>query len=234
MNFICLHGFGVRGNFWDPLIPELSKLSEQNIIAPDLDFSTIDSAINSSRKSIINNQDKVSVIIGHSLGAILALRQELVNLDNKNIYLILLGCGMPIKMHSIVTGITRIIMKYGYLLPDHFWQSSFFSSITPQDIQDKFFSKVVKESNVFINELTSKNNDLLNFLENIDRSLPRTLFITGAKDRLTTTDRTVALANKLAATCISIDNAGHNDLIYSELIRKKVVKEIISFLGIKL
>ncbi len=234
MNFICLHGFGVRGNFWDPLIPELSKLSEQNIIAPDLDFSTIDSAINSSRKSIINNQDKVSVIIGHSLGAILALRQELVNLDNKNIYLILLGCGMPIKMHSIVTGITRIIMKYGYLLPDHFWQSSFFSSITPQDIQDKFFSKVVKESNVFINELTSKNNDLLNFLENIDRSLPRTLFITGAKDRLTTTDRTVALANKLDATFISIDNAGHNDLIYSELIRKKVVKEIISFLGIKL
>ena len=234
MNFICLHGFGVRGNFWDPLIPELSKLSEQNIIAPDLDFSTIDSAINSSRKSIINNQDKVSVIIGHSLGAILALRQELVNLDNKNIYLILLGCGMPIKMHSIVTGITRIIMKYGYLLPDHFWQSSFFSSITPQDIQDKFFSKVVKESNVFINELTSKNNDLLNFLENIDRSLPRTLFITGAKDRLTTTDRTVALANKLDATFISIDNAGHNDLIYSELVRKKVVKEIISFLGIKL
>ena len=234
MNFICLHGFGVRGNFWDPLIPELSKLSEQNIIAPDLDFSTIDSAINSSRKSIINNQAKVSVIIGHSLGAILALRQELVNLDNKNIYLILLGCGMPIKMHSIVTGITRIIMKYGYLLPDHFWQSSFFSSITPQDIQDKFFSKVVKESNVFINELTSKNNDLLNFLENIDRSLPRTLFITGAKDRLTTTDRTVALANKLDATFISIDNAGHNDLIYSELIRKKVVKEIISFLGIKL
>ena len=234
MNFICLHGFGVRGNFWDPLIPELSKLSEQNIIAPDLDFSTIDSAINSSRKSIINNQDKVSVIIGHSLGAVLALRQELVNLDNKNIYLILLGCGMPIKMHSIVTGITRIIMKYGYLLPDHFWQSSFFSSITPQDIQDKFFSKVVKESNVFINELTSKNNDLLNFLENIDRSLPRTLFITGAKDRLTTTDRTVALANKLDATFISIDNAGHNDLIYSELIRKKVVKEIISFLGIKL
>ena len=234
MNFICLHGFGVRGNFWDPLIPELSKLSEQNINAPDLDFSTIDSAINSSRKSIINNQDKVSVIIGHSLGAILALRQELVNLDNKNIYLILLGCGMPIKMHSIVTGITRIIMKYGYLLPDHFWQSSFFSSITPQDIQDKFFSKVVKESNVFINELTSKNNDLLNFLENIDRSLPRTLFITGAKDRLTTTDRTVALANKLDATFISIDNAGHNDLIYSELIRKKVVKEIISFLGIKL
>ena len=216
------------------MIPELSKLSEQNIIAPDLDFSTIDSAINSSRKSIINNQDKVSVIIGHSLGAILALRQELVNLDNKNIYLILLGCGMPIKMHSIVTGITRIIMKYGYLLPDHFWQSSFFSSITPQDIQDKFFSKVVKESNVFINELTSKNNDLLNFLENIDRSLPRTLFITGAKDRLTTTDRTVALANKLDATFISIDNAGHNDLIYSELIRKKVVKEIISFLGIKL
>ena len=234
MNFICLHGFGVRGNFWDPLIPELSKLSEQNIIAPDLDFSTIDSAINSSRKSIINNQDKVSVIIGHSLGAVLALRQELVNLDNKNIYLILLGCGMPIKMHSIVTGITRIIMKYGYLLPDHFWQSSFFSSITPQDIQDKFFSKVVKESNAFINELTSKNNDLLNFLENIDRSLPRTLFITGAKDRLTTTDRTVALANKLDATFISIDNAGHNDLIYSELIRKKVVKEIISFLGIKL
>ena len=234
MNFICLHGFGVRGNFWDPLIPELSKLSEQNIIAPDLDFSTIDSAINSSRKSIINNQDKVSVIIGHSLGAVLALRQELVNLDNKNIYLILLGCGMPIKMHSIVTGITRIIMKYGYLLPDHFWQSSFFSSITPQDIQDQFFSKVVKESNVFINELTSKNNDLLNFLENIDRSLPRTLFITGAKDRLTTTDRTVALANKLDATFISIDNAGHNDLIYSELIRKKVVKEIISFLGIKL
>ena len=234
MNFICLHGFGVRGNFWDPLIPELSKLSEQNIIAPDLDFSTIDSAINSSRKSIINNQDKVSVIIGHSLGAILALRQELVNLDNKNIYLILLGCGMPIKMHSIVTGITRIIMKYGYLLPDHFWQSSFFSSITPQDIQDKFFSKVVKESNVFINELTSKNNDLLNFLENIDRSLPRTLFITGAKDRLTTTDRTVALANNLDDTFISIDNAGHNDLIYSELIRKKVVKEIISFLGIKL
>ena len=167
MNFICLHGFGVRGNFWDPLIPELSKLSEQNIIAPDLDFSTIDSAINSSRKSIINNQDKVSVIIGHSLGAVLALRQELVNLDNKNIYLILLGCGMPIKMHSIVTGITRIIMKYGYLLPDHFWQSSFFSSITPQDIQDKFFSKVVKESNTFINELTSKNNYLLNFLENI-------------------------------------------------------------------
>ena len=234
MNFICLHGFGVRGNFWDPLIPELSKLSEQNIIAPDLDFSTIDSAINSSRKSIINNQDKVSVIIGHSLGAVLALRQELVNLDNKNIYLILLGCGMPIKMHSIVTGITRIIMKYGYLLPDHFWQSSFFSSITPQDIQDKFFSKVVKESNVFINEQTSKNNDLLNFLEIIDRSLPRTLFITGAKDRLTTTDRTVALANKLDATFISIDNAGHNDLIYSELIRKKVVKEIISFLGIKL
>ena len=234
MNFICLHGFGVRGNFWDPLIPELSKLSEQNIIAPDLDFSTIDSAINSSRKSIINNQDKVSVIIGHSLGAVLALRQELVNLDKKNIYLILLGCGMPIKMHSIVTGITRIIMKYGYLLPDHFWQSSFFSSITPQDIQDQFFSKVVKESNVFINELTSKNNDLLNFLENIDRSLPRTLFITGAKDRLTTTDRTVALANKLDATFISIDNAGHNDLIYSELIRKKVVKEIISFLGIKL
>ena len=234
MNFICLHGFGVRGNFWDPLIPELSKLSEQNIIAPDLDFSTIDSAINSSRKSIINNQDKVSVIIGHSLGAILALRQELVNLDNKNIYLILLGCGMPIKMHSIVTGITRIIMKYGYLLPDHFWQSSIISSITPQDIQDKFFSKVVKESNAFINELTSKNNDLLNFLENIDRSLPRTLFITGAKDRLTTTDRTVALANKLDATFISIDNAGHNDLIYSELIRKKVVKEIISFLGIKL
>ena len=125
-------------------------------------------------------------------------------------------------------------MKYGYLLPDHFWQPSFFSPITPQDIQDKFFSKVVKESNTFINELTSKNNYLLNFLENIERSFPRTLFITGTKDRLTTTDRTVALANKLNASFISIDNAGHNDLIYSESVRKKVVKEIISFLGINL
>ena len=234
MKFICLHGFGVRGNFWDPLIPELSKLSEKNVIAPDLDFSTIDSAINSSRNSIINNQDNVSVIIGHSLGAVLALRQESVILDNENIYLILLGCGLPMKMNSIVIAITRMIMKYGYLLPDHFWQPSFFSPITPQDIQDKFFSKVVKESNTFINELTSKNNYLLNFLENIERSFPRTLFITGTKDRLTTTERTVALANKLNATFISIDNAGHNDLIYSESVRKKVVKEIISFLGINL
>ncbi|MFL3050207.1 MAG: alpha/beta hydrolase [Candidatus Neomarinimicrobiota bacterium] len=234
MKFICLHGFGVRGNFWDPLIPELSKLSEKNVIAPDLDFSTIDSAINSSRNSIINNQDNVSVIIGHSLGAVLALRQELVILDNENIYLILLGCGLPMKMNSIVIAITRMIMKYGYLLPDHFWQPRFFSPITPQDIQDKFFSKVVKESNTFINELTSKNNYLLNFLENIERSFPRTLFITGTKDSLTTTERTVALANKLNATFISIDNAGHNDLIYSESVRKKVVKEIISFLGINL
>ena len=57
MKFIYLYRFGVRGNFWNSLIPEPSKLSGGSVITPDLDFSTVDSSIKCYKNEMIQTQE---------------------------------------------------------------------------------------------------------------------------------------------------------------------------------
>ena len=102
-HFIFFHGIGIRSPFWNSIVPILDKKSV-NYSLIDLDFSSLDSAFESSItsvKDIIQKYpDRDIVIVGHSLGGLFAtyVAQTLGDDIHK---LILVASGVAPKQISV-------------------------------------------------------------------------------------------------------------------------------------
>ena len=71
---VCLHGFGVRGYFWEVIRPHFEAMYER-VLTPDLDMSTLEVMLESGRRLVGDAaaEDEAPVaVVGHSLGGVVA------------------------------------------------------------------------------------------------------------------------------------------------------------------
>lgn len=232
---VMLHGFGVRGFFWDPYIHSNLQNKFHQIFAPDLDFTTIEVAIKSTKQLVIDYHQRYGnmgpiFILGHSLGGILAaiLAKEL----GPNIIEKIVIMASPYGEYSSSErniNIQRWFIKHDWLLPGFLTRRVFFTKKTPKKIQKALWKKTVKESNEFIDQIITKK---MFHTELFSEPLKQESFvIAGKHDKSVKIDQTIKFAKVLGSKTKIYENVGHNDLVYAPNIATKVIEDIIQFLS---
>jgi pimeloyl-ACP methyl ester carboxylesterase len=149
---LCLHGFGVRGWFFDPIRDHFGD--KRSIFTPDLYERTISGRLDQAvdeLTSITSSKNK-AIVMGHSLGGVIG--SILASKYPKKIAgLVLLATPHDgRKGNRISLGIQKFFVKR-QLIPDSLAMGLFFSNITPEEVQKAFFEKVVPEPPALIDEI---------------------------------------------------------------------------------
>ena len=231
---IMLHGFGVRGFFWDPYKRSSLEHKFHQVFAPDLDFTNIEVAIESTKRLIQNYYEKYGklgpiFVIGHSLGGILAsiAAKDLGIEVIKKVILMATPFGENNASKRSI-GFQRWLIKNDWLLPGFLTRPRFFTKKTPKKIQKDLWKKVVKENNEMIDHIISSkwfHTEL--FLKPLQQE---TLIIASRDDKVVNIEQAEAFAKVLRAKTKIYEKVGHDDLIYAPNVAKKVIEDIIEFL----
>ena len=59
MKIVCLHGFGVRGFYWEPLLQTSLNRKPFQLLPPDLDFTTLETAFVSAVERVQQEKEPV-------------------------------------------------------------------------------------------------------------------------------------------------------------------------------
>jgi len=247
-HFIFFHGIGIRSPFWNSIVPILDKKSV-NYSLIDLDFSSLDSAFESSItsvKDIIQKYpDRDIVIVGHSLGGLFAtyVAQTLGDDIHK---LILVASGVAPKQISVkaiqqkqinklykwVKKLGIQIMFKGYL-PDWLTQSMFFTKNTPKEAQMKLWRDSVREKQSFLMEYFQSKTIWNDYFKRVHFSGPdNVLIIICDKDKLVPKHASIYLKDHLNGSFKVYEDCGHNDIVTSDKFNKKFVNDIVVFSSI--
>ena len=229
---ILLHGFGVRGFFWDPFIHGPMDGKFHQMFAPDLDFTNINIAISSTIdtvKTIVNKYKSLGPIylVGHSLGSILAAlcAQELGPVISK-VILIAPPFGDNYTSQRILK-LQRWLIQHE-LLPGFITRPSFFTIKTPKKVQKNLWKNVIPESPELIQSVITNH---WFHTEKINTIFPMpTLIIASKKDKVVPFVQSEALAKKIGAEFWLLDDAGHDDFVYAPNIASRVIDKIVLFL----
>jgi pimeloyl-ACP methyl ester carboxylesterase len=143
---VLLHGYGVRGYIWGPMQAALhDRLGP--VATPDLEAPNITDLLNKAKARIRRHSlecDKPVVVVGHSLGAVLAavaardLGPDIVSA------VILLS--PPFGEREYVPGKLLIFLLRHRLIPPILLRPRFFSSLTPRTTKRAVFKAAVRES----------------------------------------------------------------------------------------
>jgi pimeloyl-[acyl-carrier protein] methyl ester esterase len=150
---LCLHGFGVRGWFFDPIRSHFKQ--ERTISTPDLYERTISGRLAQAVEELtsISASTKSKVIVmGHSLGGVIG--SILASKFPKKIAgLVLIATPFDGRGgNRLSIGIQKFLVKR-QLIPDSLAMGLFFSNVTAKETQKAFFEKVVPEPPALIDEI---------------------------------------------------------------------------------
>lgn len=227
---MLLHGFGVRGFFWDQVRPQLQK-SFDRVLSPDLDTRDITTLIDTTKELIESRsrEDGAPVsLAGHSLGGILAaiaardLGPEVV----EQIAVVASPYG---ERRNVPGPVIRFLLKH-HLIPDFFTRPQFFSEHTPKELQKELFDQAVDESPELMALAFQKrwfHTDF--FTEALQQP---TLVIYSEDDRVIRPLESQKFARVLGAeTRVFPKERGvaHDDLLVSPTIAREVADWIITF-----
>jgi predicted alpha/beta hydrolase family esterase len=231
---IMLHGFGVRGFFWDPYKHSDLQNKFHHIFTPDLNFKNIKTAVESTRDTVSFYHDKYGklgpfYLVGHSLGGILAaiLAKELGPEVISKIVLIASPYGESRSSERSIK-IQRWLIKHDRLLPGFLTRPAFFTKKTPKNIQKTLWNKTVKETPEFIDEIISQkyfHTDL--FTQPL---VQKALVIASKHDKTVNIEQAETFAKVLGADTKIYEKVGHNDLVYAPNVASKVIQDINDFL----
>ena len=231
---ILLHGFGVRGFFWEPYKRSTLETKFHHIFTPDLDFTTLESAITSSREYVRQIVDKYGgagpiFLVGHSLGGILAVlaAQELGASAVKKVIVIASPYGEN-KIGDTTLKIQRWLVKHDWLLPGFITRPRFFTKKTPKKIQKDLWKKVVKETDEFIDAVLTKrwfHTDIIK-----EPLQQESMVIASKHDKVVPFGQAENFAKAIGAKFVAYEKVGHNDFVYAPKVASKVVDQIITFL----
>ena len=244
-HFIFFHGVGIRSHFWDTIIPKLEKESLQYSLV-DLDFSSLDNALESSISSVREIMNKYPerniVLVGHSLGGLFAIfvAQQLGDAIHK---LIIVNTGLAPKRVAMkamqqmqINRLSKFFKKMGMRmlfsgqLPKWLTRSLFFTSDTSDEVQLQLSKYKVRESRSFLMEHFNSKKMWNSHLNRIHFSGPdNVLSIFGSKDKTTPKRAFMYLVKKLNASHHIYHGSGHNDIITAEKYNGKFVEDIILF-----
>ncbi|MFP4509218.1 MAG: alpha/beta hydrolase [Spirochaetaceae bacterium] len=231
---ICLHGYGVRSFFWEPILPELRDMFP-DVITPDLQMKTIDTLLATTCTAI---QEKARldgvplVLLGHSLGGIVAAlcAQELGPSIVGSVIII----ASPYGTRETVPGpFARFLLATG-LIPDALVRPRFFSPATPVADQKYVFAQAVPESSAMRQTILQRK---WFHTDAFGQPLRQpALVIASTEDRIVPSAESRQFAEVLGATYTEFDarhNVGHDDFVWAPDIAAQVMQHIQSFLGVR-
>jgi len=225
----CLHGFGVRSWFFDPLKSHFAQ--ERLVVAPDLYESTISGRVKQALAALDNllrSGENPPVIVGHSLGGVIG---SIIASKVKTITgLILLATPFDGRKGSkLLLNLQRFLIKRN-LIPNRLAMSWFFSDLTPKKTQKAFFEKVVPEPSTLIDETFLPTLPHVEILPQI--RIP-TLCIGSRDDKIVNFHQMEKTTNLIPnATLWLMDDLNHSELIHGpSIVTKPLFDKIEAFLA---
>lgn len=215
---LFLHGYGVRGWFWEALAAELSG-SFDPVLAPDLDMTDLAAMISSARSHLASAPG--ALVVGHSLGASIAARlvapsgagsssgggsaPQAGPLRAAGAVLI----APPAQGRSKTTpGVLRFLLKH-HLVPDILIRPRFFSQ-TPTRAAKAVFARAERETPQ-LQAAVFRGDAVDPRLEPPDCPV---LVLASEGDRIIPAFESRAVAQRLGARLHlfrSVERVGHND-----------------------
>lgn len=233
-SIICLHGYGVRSFFWEPLLP-LLRQHVPDVITPDLQMQNIDTLLDTTCEAVREKaklDGQPVVLIGHSLGGIVAAlcAQELGPTLVGNIIVI----ASPYGTRDSVPGpLMRLLLKLR-LIPDALARPRFFSRSTPLEDQKYLFARAVPESAELQSEIFKRT---WFHTDRFPKPLHQpSLVIASSEDRIVPSAESRQFAAVLGAQYVEFDatqDVGHNDFVWAPDVADKMMLHIRRFLGLR-
>ena len=206
---ICIHGYGVRGFFWQEFALQAKQFFPE-IICPNLRMETIESTIQEIIEIGKNQAGKPYILVGHSLGGVLSAlaAQNLVGTG----LLAWVGLACPFGFRGNATPAWLRFLLFHKLIPKFLIRRRFFGKSVPAQAQKELFSRVVKENEIFqrlINTSPWFHNNRIKPLPSIAM-----VAIASQADRIVSSEQSAAMAQAMAARFINfpkILGIGHDD-----------------------
>jgi alpha-beta hydrolase superfamily lysophospholipase len=227
---LCLHGFGVRGYFWEVIKPHLEGVYER-VLTPNLQMDTIETVLESGRRLAQEaaGEDGAPVaIIGHSLGGVVAAlaARDLGPPAVDRVVLVAPPFGEAAEPPGAVL---RFLLRHK-LIPDFLTRPQFFSSQTPARIQKSMFKRAVDESD----ELKSLIFQPKRFhTELFDAPLPvPSLVVASEADRVVPARESLEFAERIGAATEVYEarrTVGHDDFTCAPNIAEELARRVRRF-----
>ncbi|MFO8064669.1 MAG: alpha/beta fold hydrolase [Spirochaetota bacterium] len=227
---VCLHGFGVRGYFWEIIVPHL-QTHYQRVLTPDLQMDTLETLLANGRDIVehAHGEEGAPVaVVGHSLGAVvgaLTARDLGPGIVDRAVLI-----APPFGERAEVPGpLVRFLLAHK-LIPDFVTRPRFFTKHTPLDIQKSIFSRAVDESAELQSLLFTERRFHTDLFDG-PLSVP-SLIIASDADRIVPARESRAFAERINASLTVYPrhrNIGHDDLTCSPTIAAEVSQRIMEF-----
>ncbi|MFW5995075.1 MAG: alpha/beta fold hydrolase [Spirochaetia bacterium] len=230
-SLICLHGYGVRGFFWNPVRDQLEREFPE-LLTPDLPMNSLEHLVENT-KLIISSKSRLDrapvSLIGHSLGGVLAAlsARELGPRVVRKVIII----GSPFGERSELPGVlVRFLVRSG-LMPDFLIRPKLFSAQTPPDKQKELLQRSVRESRKLRREL---EQPVWFHTQMFDDPLEQpSLTVYSTRDRIVPALQTRAFGEALGSELVELgpnQRVGHNDFIWAPPVARMLLPRIIAFL----
>lgn len=229
---ILIHGYGVRGFFWDALKEELTA-SFERVLAPDLDMESVEQGV-STLEELLRREAAESgepvVLVGHSLGGVISAIAA-GRLGGGVVSHLVVVAAPYGRISSSLTGkLLRLAVRYR-LIPGWVLRPRFFGPRVDRETQKALFSRAVPES-AGLRDLAKQEQWFHTgaFDEPLEQA---TLVIASEGDQIVEPAATVAFGRELRAETTVFDREagiGHNDFGYWPPAAKRTAEEILRFL----
>lgn len=230
-SLICLHGYGVRGFFWNPVRQQLEEAFPE-LLTPDLSMNSVASLIANTRALIKSKSDldRAPVcVLGHSLGGIVAAicARDLGPKVISRVAII----GSPYGVRTRIPSRFTLFLMRHKLMPDIITRPKFFSPQTPPEKQKELFERAVPENAELQHELFQPvwfHTDMFGF----PLKQP-SLVVYSTRDRIVSACEAIAFGEALGSEFIELgpnNNVGHDDFIWAPAVAASLMPRIISFL----
>lgn len=207
---VCIHGYGVRGFFWEGFAAE-ARLRYRTVVCPDLALADADQAVAEIRDLCRAHSGGGPVdLAGHSLGAALALAAAR-GLDAAVLGRVLaIACPYGAERRRM-PGWLRFALAH-HLIPDGLIRGRFFGRRVPAAARKALFARAVVETPA-VQALIAAPDWFLANLGQADPAHP-TLVVASRADRIVPWQNGAALAAAMGAALHLIPEAeqvGHDD-----------------------
>ncbi len=228
---MCLHGYGVRGFFWDPVRTQLEDAFPE-VVTPDLRMTDLESLIDST-KAMVSSKSKLDRrpvhLIGHSLGGIIAAicARDL----GPSVVSKVVAIASPYGERRELPGrLVRFLLRHR-LIPQFLARPRFFSAKTPPERQRELFDRSVPESKQLQRQLLQP---VWFHTEMFDSPLAQpSLSVYSARDRIVSSAEARAFGEALGSELLELgqnENVGHDDFVWAPAVAGRLMHKIVAFL----